>query len=307
MKNHNYLSLTLALTIIITVYSTSAQSQQSQPRDSVVFKLTIAKASDNDFTKGKPAEFIGTFPSSDTVSNSWLTNALIETSLGTAISRWSFGLTAELHRNTLIEKKQDVRQLGISMGKVIVLQRQSIGSSSFEMPLTLNFKNSEDKIKDKEELQAILGLSFDRLVGVQILRTKSLFPAYGKRLAQVLMFSHDHNFGLAYLGDGKAVLGQFDFEFNLFFLPILSDLLVDRYDLFKAQFTYNGRSEFINEVDRDLDTQFNFQVGINLPFGSDNQNSLGIAHDWIKGADPLKGLDDQQYRTLTVKAKIIIK
>ncbi|MDR7127685.1 hypothetical protein J2X69_000013 [Algoriphagus sp. 4150] len=307
MKSHNILFITLAFTVLLSISSTSAQSHQNQPRDSVIFKLTIAKASDNDFTKGQSAEFIGTFPSSDTVSNSWLTNAFIETSVGTAISRWSFGLTAELHRNTLIEKKQDVRQFGVSVGKVFVLQREPIGSSSLEMPVTLNFKKSEDKIKDTEELQAILGLSFDRYVGAQVFRTKSLFPAYGKGLPQVFMFSHNHNFGLAYLGGENAVLGQFDFEFNLFLLPILSDLWVERFDLFKAQFSYNGRNEFIGDANRDLNSQFNFQVGINLPFGSDDQNSLGIAHDWINGADPLKGLDDQQYRTLSVKAKIIIK
>ncbi|MDB4583104.1 hypothetical protein N9164_08130 [Draconibacterium sp.] len=302
MRSHN----ALLLTLIFTVISISAQSQ-NQARDSVSFKLTIAKASDNDFTKRKPAEFIGTFPSSDTVNNSWLTNAFVETSIETAVSRWSFGLIAELHRNTLIEKEQDVRQLGLSFGKVFVLQRQKIGSSTFEMPMTLNIKRSEDKIKDTDELQAILGLSFDRFVGAQILRTKSLFPAYGNGFPQVFMFSHDHNFGLAYLGDENAVLGQFDFEFNLFLLPILSDSWVDRYDLFKAQFTYNGRTEFIGEANRDLDSQFNFQVGINLPFGSDDENCLGIAHDWINGADPLKGLDNQKYCTFTIKAKIIIK
>ncbi|WP_155847095.1 hypothetical protein [Algoriphagus marincola] len=306
MRNLSILVISMVFALALVSRNTSAQSNQNQPRDSTVFKITIAKASDNDFTKGKPAEFIGTFPSSDSVENSWLANVFIETSIKSALSRWSFGLMAELHRNTLIEKKQDVRQFGVALGKVFVLQRLPIGSSSFEMPVTINFKKSDDKVKDTEELQAILGLSFDRYVGAPMLRTKSLFPAYGNGFPKIFMFSHDHNFGLAYLGGENAVLGQFDFEFNLFFLPILSDIWVDRYDLFKAQFTYNGRTEFIGEANRDLNSQFNFQVGINLPFGSDDQNSLGIAHDWIKGADPLKGLDNQSFRTLTIKAKIVI-
>ena len=306
MKNLKSHLCKLAISAFL-IFPFFAMSQQTNDKDSLVFKISIAKASDNDFTKGKPAEFIGTFPSSSTVENNWLANAFLETSFSTAYSRWSFGLIAELHRNTLIEKEQNVRQFGLSVGKIFRLKSTSIGASAFDMPLTLNIKKSEDLIKDVNELQAILGLSFDKFIGPQILKTKSLFPSYEKGMAKAIMFSHDHNLGLAYLGEDNVLLGQFDFELNLFFLPILSEIWVDRPDFFKAQFTYNSRTSLVGDSQRDLNSQYNFQLGINLPFGSDSQNSLGVAHDWLNGADPLKGLENQHFRTITVKAKIILK
>ena len=270
------------------------------------FSLTIAKASDNDFTKGKPAEFIGTFPSSDTLSNSWLANGFLETSLTFDSSRLTIGLSAELHKNTLIEKEQDVRQYGVTIGRVFMLSKDSIDTSTFDLPITLNFKSSSDKIKETDELQIILGISFDRKVGWQILKTKSLFPRYDTNVGKAIMFSHDHNFGLAYLGEDKIMLGQFDFEVNSFLLPILVNEWIGRYDLLKAQFTFNSSPKVIGDTERDLTTRTNFQFGLNIPFGADDINSIGVVYDWYNGANPLKGLEDQKYETLTVKAKIVL-
>lgn len=291
----------------ISVFSQNKGQTLSHQRDTIRVELILGKSSDNDFTKGKEAEIVGTFPESDTLENSWLANAYLQLGLSSDSSRWSFGLTAEIHRNTLIEKGQDVRQFGISVGKVLVLSRSAIGASNFDQPLNLSVKHSEDKVKDTKEVQAIFGTTFQRFVGPQVLKTQSLFPAYSSKFAKAFMFSHNHNVGLAYLDEDDVLLGQFDFEFNLFFLPVLSDKWIGKVDFFKAQFTYKGRTEFFGNAERDLNSQLNFQVGLNYPFGKDDANSVGVAYDWISGADPLKGLDNQDYNTITIKTKLALK
>jgi hypothetical protein len=266
--------------------------------------FSVGKSSENTLTKGKDAEVIGTFPSSDTVKNSWLTNAYAEIKMKSDLNRWSIGLLTELHKNTLIEKKQNVFQNGISFEKVFST-RDSIGLATTEFPLSITVKNSNDKIKKNDVIQIIGGISFNRLTGPSILKTKTFFPQYGSFISKVICFSHNHNLGFAYLGyDENVLLGQLDFEFNTYLLPVLSYKWTNKLDLFKFQFAYKGRTQLLGKTDLDLKSLITFQVGINIAF--DKKNSIGISYDWVRGSDPLIGLQNQSYQALTAKIKFTI-
>ena len=95
------------LVLGITVITCSAVAAQ----DTAEINLLVGKSSDNSYTKGKEAEVIGTFPDSTDAKHNWLTNAFVEFGITTTSSRWSFGLTGELHRNTLIDKEKDLHEV----------------------------------------------------------------------------------------------------------------------------------------------------------------------------------------------------
>ncbi len=293
------------LLLLITLGPLVLSAQVSAEEDSTKLKITIGKSTDNELTKSKPAEIVGTFPAADSVDNSWMVNGFVEWGVTTAKTRVSIALSAEMHRNTLIAKKQDVRQAGFTAGKVFGFKDKKPGNI-LDWPMTLMFRNSQDKVKDTEEMQIIWGNSFQLFRGVQILKTNSLFPAPSTTVANYAMFEHDHNIGLIALPGEEVLLSNIDFQFNVYLLPKLSEKVIKKYELLKFSYSIKARSELDGNLDRDLQPLVNYQLGFNVPFGEGNNSSIGIAYDWIKGADPLKGLDNQEYQTISFKAKLVL-
>ncbi|GAA3623031.1 hypothetical protein [Flavivirga jejuensis] len=298
-------TIVISLLFIPSVFS---QVTLRHSNDTIRLKLNIGKASDNTFTKSEGAEIIGTFPKNDTIKKSWQTNAYLELGIVSESSKWSIGLVGEIHRNTLIEKEQNVKQFGVNLGKIIMFRDKVTNVSNMEIPLTLSLKKSKDEIKDTNTFQGIFGLSINKFKGSSsLLKTQTQFPRISSFVGQLIGFSHNHNIGLAYLGgDEDLLLGQFDFEFNTFILPSLSDKWTDRTDFFKIQYLFKGRTRFSSgETSLDLNNYRSFQTGINLSFNK--KNSIELAYAWIKGAAPLKGLANQNYETLIAKVKISIE
>lgn len=182
---------------LMSYFYVSAQSTLFSPKDTIRIHLTIGKSSDNTFTKEKEAEVVGTFPDSDTLKSSWLSNAYLEFGLTSDSSGWSFGFIGELHKNTLVEKEQDVRQYGLSFGKIFTTSKQNLITS--EIPTSLTIKYSENKIKETNIFQIIGGLSYNRFRGPAFLKTQTAFPRYKSTFGKLLRFSHSHNLGFAYL------------------------------------------------------------------------------------------------------------
>jgi hypothetical protein len=299
----------ISLLLLSSFWFTPVFSQKwtlSHKRDTIRMSLNIGKSSDNTFTKGEGAEISGIFPKSDTVKKSWFTNSFTEIGLVSDSSRWGFGLVAEIHKNTLIEKEQDLRQYGFSISKILAKQDLITHASVYEIPISLSLKRSDDLIKEKRTFQIIGGVTFNRFTGPPILRTQTQFPKLSSGFGKIIGFSHNHNIGFAYLGaDENVLLGQFDFEFNTYLFPWLSDKWINKTDLFKLQFIYKGRTPIFGETELDLNNYMSFQAGLNLAF--DKKNSIELAYAWIQGADPLKGLDNQNYKTITAKIKITLK
>lgn len=270
--------------------------------------FTLGRSSDNSYTKGKEAEVIGTFPDSLNAKDAWLTNAFFELTY-TDTNRWQYGLIAEIHRNTLIAKEQHVVQFGASIGKVFTLIEDEIGEAKFQIPSTLTLKLSEDRKADEETFQIIAASSFNTYTGKDFLKTRNAFPRLASPLAHIVQFSHAHSIGVTYLGkDEDILLGTLDLEFNSFLFPrLINKWTGGKYtDFFKIQFSYRGRTPFYGTTDLDLDSAIDLQCGINIRLGTAS-NTIGIAYDWIQGANPLEGLADQKYETLTAKVKFTIQ
>ena len=292
MRNLSWI-LTAVLLSLNSVYS---QVTLFSPEDTLRGYFVIGQSSDNALTRVQEAGVLGTFPVADSLKNSWLTNVFLEIGFETDSSAFSLGLVYELHKNTLISKTQDVRQLGLSLGK-------DFYSSNAHFPVSLSLKYSDNKAGNSESFQLITGFTYALWIGPPYLRTQTLFPAYQSPVGKILRFEHNHNLGFAYMtGDDKLALGQFDFKFEVFLLPMLSDVLFNKLDLFKFQFLYSARTRLWGDTNTDLNNLLDFQIGISCSF--DKNNSIGLAYDWIRGADPLKGLSNQKYDTFAIKTKL---
>jgi hypothetical protein len=271
------------------------------------FFLTVGKSSDNSFTKGKEAEVIGTFPDSTDI-RSWLTNAFIEFGYKTN-SKLKFGLTGEIHRNSLIDKPQYVEQFGVSGEYSIITSKDETETAKAEIPLTLSIENSHDRLSKETALQIFATASFNKYTGTSLLRSRTSVPSLKSGLAHLFQFSQAHSLGLAMVAEDQTILlGTLDLEANVFLFPRLVDRWTNQkyVDLFRIQLSYQGRTRFAGESNLDLNALIDLQCGINIRLGDDGNNTLGIAYDWIRGANPFEGLANQRYETLTAKVKFSI-
>ena len=82
----------------------------------------IGKATSNSLEKAKPAQIIATFPKTDTIADSWLVDGFIEYSRTDIIRNIEFGAFLEIHKNTLLEKAQDVNQFGLYVKHIFVVE-----------------------------------------------------------------------------------------------------------------------------------------------------------------------------------------
>jgi hypothetical protein len=297
----------LCCILLLSALPVSAQKRVlSGPADTIRINFSVGKSSDNTFTKSKSAEISALFPDNDTVKKSWLINSFAEFGLISDSTRWSLGMVGEIHKNTLVAKEQNVFQYGLSMGRIFSKRDKVTGASVYEVPLSLSLKYSIDHVKKSETFQAGIGLQVNLFQGCSFLKTQTQFPRLGTFPGKIIEFSHNHNLGMTYLGAKENVLlGQFDFEFNAFLLPYLSDKWIHRKDLFKAQFTFNGRTPLLGSTDLELNSLITFQAGINYAF--DAKNSIELAYSRTRGADPLNGLSNQEFEMLSAKIKISFK
>ena len=142
----NFIALSFAVCTIAI-----ARGQEDDKKEKH-FSLKIGQSTDNDATKSLPAKFTGTYPRGSQEA-SFNTQGFIE--LGWAEpnksnKKWEFSTVLELHRNTLIDKEQDVFQFGFQHFRKFGYEQ---GESGYRPKLTTNVRYSRDRVNDKRGLQ----------------------------------------------------------------------------------------------------------------------------------------------------------
>lgn len=277
--------------IIVIAYSKTLYGQ-------LPFELKIGQSSDNSYTQSKEGQLIGVFNANDTIEDTWQADIYMALVFGKN-TNWNIGGTFELHRNTVIEKKQNVRQFGITGGYNFSVMDNS-NNLLLGIETSLTFKDSQDKENDKNTRQMITGVSFNKVNrNLLFLNTTTLFPASNSDFSYLMRFSHDHNLGTASLfKDEKVTFVQMNFDFNVYLLSHFTFNWFQKHDFFYGQFNYTGRKEVLGSSSIDTDNLRSLALGINYSFGTNNINNAKISYSWINGADPLKGLANQRYETI---------
>lgn len=274
----------------------------------------IGQSSDNSYTKGEAAQLVYTNPSSDTTDTNWLAQgfANIGYTFKTATGNVSLTAIGEIHKNTLIDKEQDTRQWGalIDWKRSI---KDSDGVAVAMLNPTLSVKNSNDLINKEDGMQYIFGITYypnsSAAPGIKGFFTPD---AYWSIINNGIGFSSSYNLGATFAtieNDPLSFL-QGDVGVDAYFLPEVFYKLMDNYRFIFGSFSYNSRLQIKNDTGKDLDALRKWGIGIDLSIikiakafnnkaKSDN-NKITIKHQWISGADPLKGLANQSYSQMTL-------
>lgn len=303
MKNYNNLLLILVLTITFNVFG--------QKRS-----FYIGESTTNKLTKNKPAQILATFPRNDSIDNSWLVNGYFEFKFNWNEEALSFGILTEIHKNNLITKEQDIRQLGVSLEKDFTIFKRTkdtdeniekLTHSRFITNATLKYSNN--LIKEEKALIANFGASFS-LEGAgqkwRFLQTNTRLINIDKDFfAYIFTLKHNHNLGFTYLGgNDNVILLDTSFSIDFFLLSRLMNT-INQPDFFQIQYSLNARSIISGNTKKDLDTLHKLSAGFNYKI-NDN-SSVGISYSYQDGANPYTALEDQRFQTLSAKLKLVIE
>lgn len=280
--------------------------------------IQIGQSSDNSYTKGEAAQLVYTNPSSDTTDTNWLAQGFADFGYTFKTRSGKISLTAngEIHKNTLIDKEQDTRQWGTAIDWKRSF-KDSNGVAVAILNPTLSIKRSNDRINDEEGMQYIFGITYypnsSADSGIKGILTPD---AYWSIINNGIGFNTSYNLGATYAtieNDPLSFL-QGDVGIDAYFLPGVFYKLMDNYRFIFGSFSYNGRLKIKNDPGKDLDALRKWGVGVDLSIiklakafnneaKSDN-NKVTIKHEWISGADPLKGLANQSYTQMTLNVLV---
>lgn len=184
------------------------------------WEIKVGQSTTNKLTREKPAHIISTFPKNDTISNSTLIDAFFELKYKVD-SKFSFDFFYEMHKNNLVEKEQDVSQLGLGLN--FRIDDVKIFGRKMKIYNNFNFRESRDDVKKTSTSQLVYGVSFNlrekRDNIFDYLRSNTVMIAEGenKILTKFINFDHDHSVGFGYLnGKDNVVIRNLSFEMNVY-------------------------------------------------------------------------------------------
>ena len=305
---------TLLIIIILTIAVAISSGQTNR------ISISLGQASDNTFTQSEPAKIMGTYPSDDTTGNSYLINSYL--SIGYNFTEhFKVSIVGELQRNTLIDKKQHVEQIGVQLSKFFILISDKNATQKLTLYSNLSYKYSNDKVKKKEGAQLVFSnsMSFPAPIGsknyewLNLLRPNVFWPSDqisdGKSVGatRFIQIRHKHSFGIDNIRYESLTMGNLTFGIELYPFNGLLYNLTQRYNLLQLYWNYVYRFDISNSKS-DLYVGPLSTRGISLAYNFDkeNKNSISFGYEYINGGNPLKGLEDQKYGQLTIKAKINI-
>ncbi len=267
--------------------------------------VSIGEATTNTLTKEKPSQIMATFPKDENLSDSWLVDGFLELKYNNASNMFAIGVVGELHKNNLVSKQQDAFQFGVTAEKDFLI-KGSEDINHLRIISSLNFKHSEDKIKDTKGVQSNIGLTLalEKSTSLRFLQTKTRLINMTSPFANAFTLSHNHNFGIGYIGgDEKVVLGEYSFSLNLFLLSKITNTF-NQPELFQLAYNVNGRTEFAGETDLDLNTLQVFSAGLNYLIN--DKSSIGISFSRQSGANPYTGLSNQTFENISAKLRLTL-
>jgi len=288
-------------------------------------EISLAQSSDNAFTESEPGKFIATFNSSDATKDSYMINGYLGIGFNLG-RRWELALTAELQRNTLIKKEQNVQQYGLKLSRLAVFKgnvttEHANGTAStssvekFMLKMGLSGKYSNDRIDDTEGAQMVWSNSLTvpvefkgkKKYALNALRPNTYFPKDAQSgLADYLQIRHNHNLGLEYISYEKLMMLNASFGIELY--PF-SGLLYDKfkkYSLLQLKYSIVDRTK-LNGRATNLYIGSQQILGAALNFKFDDVNAFTIGYEYVDGGNPMKGLVDQHYGQFAVGVKINIE
>ena len=280
--------------------------------------VSIGQASDNKLTRSEPARLVATYPGEDTVKNNFLINTFVSVNIHWLES--TISLIGEIQQNTLINKEQNVLQLGGKIEKSFALiqelnVRRNHSIQKLLLYSEMSVKYSSDRIKDEKSLQMIFSNSFSIPTPfdnewLNLTRPFVIWPPdeNNKHLSETskwIQYKHMHNIGLEYIGNDDLVMINGSFSIELYPLSGLLYTFVQKYGILQLRWIYINHFD-ISDADTRLyiGPQNTYGAALNYKFDPKGESAISIGYEYIKGGNPLKGLDKVEYGTVTFNAKV---
>ncbi|QTE21231.1 hypothetical protein [Polaribacter cellanae] len=323
MKHYKNLGLAVFLLTANILFS---QKKKDSITKQSHYTFSIGKATDNSFTKSKSAQAIATFPNTDGATDSYLIDGYLDASY--VIERMSedvfssitsIGAFYEIHKNTLVDsgKEQDVRQFGVSFnhtwGAIKDLDDPYRPSgkrkeSIRDYVISGSIRKSYNRITDKNSFQAIVGFKINRLRSMKsadedsfrFLNATMKLPEKGK-ITNVFQMSYDYNIGLGYIENEKVILGNIDFQLNFYPLSKYLKNTFNQEQLLFISYNYSARGELLGNLESDNKAFRTWTYGLEIDAGK--TSTIQLSYNTVRGANPYKGLVDQDYDTMALKVK----
>ncbi len=285
-------------------------------------KLKIGQSSDNTYTKGEPAQFVGTFPenTNDSIRDNYKVNAYLDIEF-INWKRLSVSGQAEWQKNTIISKEQDVVQFGVGLGYQVILSKFQNSASSDRITVTtidpnvvvyptLSVKSNNDRVKDKRGIVGSFGLStrfFKEWDHLDFLRPGNYSPGMGENGFDWIQIKHTHNIGIDYLEVGEDNLYMANASFNLEVNPFngFFKRILGFYGFLQLKYAIEHR-EKLNSSEIEAGSLITKGIAFSYRFDEDGGNTITIGYDKIDGANPMKGLEKQEYGQIAFKLKVSI-
>ncbi|GAB4163656.1 MAG: hypothetical protein Tsb0033_24320 [Winogradskyella sp.] len=290
------------LIVLIVLFGMSvsyAQDTQSNDSESSI-SINLGQSSQNKFTKSKPAQLVATFPSNDTIPNSYLINGFLEIEyLRERLLTFSYtlGIAYEVQKNTLIEKEQDVKQIGVTSTQFFANDYQDVKG---QFILSENLKYSKDFIKKTNMFQAHIGFKYEDFRPKKFFFVDGAIPLihYKNNTGGLLSFRWDYNLGLGYMGgDENVLMGKANFSISAFpFFGLLNSWIKQPEMLF-VSYVLDARAPFFGDTELDINPKRTLTLGLAYEINEKSKVSIGYAFN--DGADPFSGLDNQDFDTLS--------
>ncbi len=294
---------------ILFIFICYSQTINAQLKPSI----NIGKATTNSITKNKPAQFIGTFPKEDSTKNSWLVDGYLSIGLKNESKAFSFGLCGEIHKNNLLTKKIDYREISLTADKDFFVfcqkpgfEGDTIKSLHTRIITSSTLEYAHNNIYDTHNFIGIIGfsVSLERGKKWRFLQPNTLLINHRKNIGKYINFSHEHSFDMGYIvGDNNVLLGDINFECNIF--PFSG--IMDKHkqpEFFYINYGIVARTKLAGSTSSDLENLNTLSAGIK--YHINNKSSLGFAYYRYNGADPFEGVDNQAYETISLKLRVVL-
>lgn len=304
MKNTAKISL-IIFVIFLSQLATEAQ---------IINRFQLIETFDDKLKKGEPATFSATFP--DTSKS----NFQIQAGVGFTIidaNRADLSIIGEWHQNTLINKEQNTRQIGLNSNILIGNPLEK----NFGIDVVMNGKYLNNIKEEKESI--IAAIYFSPLVGSTSswFGSDNIFPAYEADTtgARYIQYTYNVYFGLENINYFKAKADSLKgniFLINLRFVSHIYPLSgyfddwIGQNQFLDLSLDYTYRNDFFNSTWDSPKQRPLLKIGVGMKWNIRLKNNkkkkieTKIGYEYVNGENIITGLEKQKYQQISLKLKI---
>ena len=269
--------------------------------------ITLVKSFQKKSDKTEPSIFSFTIPKNK--KNSYLINSAIGFDLLNAfLDKYEKEVTLipnfEFNRNTLIDKEQHQFLFGLSSEIPFTIKK-------FIPVNQIGVKYSNDVFNKIESIQYTFDF-YPIITGVDENIRNFFYPDNLVYASRAIGFEYIPSIGIE--GDSRYKAKKDSLEGGILrFVPKVesSIYLFPKYvegeyqfHYFQLKATYSYRMEIINNTDDSLENNNLLNLSLNYTIHKNDDIDAKIAIEYVKGQNPMKGLEDQEYYNLVVKIKL---